>query len=162
MLLLNRKGPLVDIRHYVALPSLEIRHSNKHIQPSQVFKCLDEDRIVPNLPLKARRSRAILRGHQSLPTSSHGHCPQEWIEVGRKPDLHLNKKGGQKGDKPWQRRFFVLAGSQLVYYKTSEDYEGQKEAAGVVPLSNAYLIDKSATKRPLCFQICCVSPEGWK
>lgn len=69
----------------------------------------------------------------------------------------LNKKGGVTGQKKWKKRYFVLNNSKLDYYAKPEDV-GVK-ILGSIDLENAYLVDKSATKRPLGFQIVSMSKD---
>lgn len=70
----------------------------------------------------------------------------------------INKKGGVKGAKNWKKRWFALQGPMLTYYVKPED--NPHKPKGTINLSQSYIVESSATKRVLAFQIVSLLQEA--
>lgn len=60
----------------------------------------------------------------------------------------MQKKGGIGGSKQWKKRWFSLTSDTLNYYAKRGG-----ELKGSIALIEAFLVEASATKRDLCFQV---------
>lgn len=63
----------------------------------------------------------------------------------------MMKKGGVRGEKKWQKRFWTLSCHELRYHTKEEDVG--EVVKGVIKLGKAMVVEKSATQRRACFQI---------